>query len=148
MDKKEKGRIVAFIEAYPVKLYNIESLKAEIKSLDELCYPGGVDTSKDKVTSSNIQDTVYETVIKREKELKRLGEQLRRDEEYVALHDMAFEKLTDAEQEVIRKLYHGRRYADGKQWLLSHGYAYSTLNRIQNRALRKMYDTVSNGNIW
>ena len=145
MDGKKKQKIVEFIEAYPARVRSIESLKLELKRLYDQCYPNGIDTSKDKVTSSNIHDTVFETVVIIEKEKERIEAQLQRDEDFVALHDMAFGRLSDSEQEVITKLYHGRRYSDGKSWLLSHGYAYSTLYRIQKKALQKMYDTVFGG---
>ena len=138
MDGRSKQRIVRFLELYPIKKRNIKALEIKIKNLDELCYPNGIDTSKEKVSSSNIQDTVYETAVKREKERERYERQKKKAEEYVALHDLAFDSLSDAEKEVISKLYHGRRYADGKRWLISNGYSYRTVYRIREKALRKM----------
>lgn len=139
MDGKQKKEIVRFLEHYPIAVRNIRAMELKIKQLDELCFPGGIDTSKDKVTSSNTQDMVYETAVRRERQRRKYESIKHREEQYIALHDSAFEKLSDAEQEVLRRLYHGRRYADGKIWLVSHGYAYSTIYKVKNRGLKKMH---------
>ena len=138
MENRSKQRIIRFLELYPIKKRNIEALELKIKNLDELCYPNGIDTSKDKVTNSNIQDSVYEIAQKREEKREQYMRQKKKAEEHVKLHDLAFEALSDTEQEVISKLYHGRRYADGKRWLATHGYSYRTIYRIREKALKKM----------
>ena len=88
---------------------------------------------------------VFDTVVKREKERNRLERRKKRYERFMELHDMAFSKLSDSEQEVLAALYHGRRYADGKIKLVEQGYSYSTLYRIQKRGLEKMHRMVFGG---
>ena len=139
MDGMQKREIVRFLEHYPIALRNIEAMDKKIKELDELCFPGGVDPTKDKVTSSNTQDMVFDTFIKREKQMRKYEKVKKREQDFLSLHDSAFEKLSDAEQEVLSRLYHGRRYADGKLWLVAHGFAYSTIYKIKNRGLKKMH---------
>ena len=145
MDGRSKREIVGFLEQYPEKKRSIAILEKKIKELDELCFPNGVDPTKDKVTSSNKQDMVFDTVVKREKERNRLERRKKRYERFMELHDMAFSKLSDSEQEVLAALYHGRRYADGKIKLVEQGYSYSTLYRIQKRGLEKMHRMVFGG---
>ena len=142
MDGRSKREIVDFLEQYPVKKRKIAALEQKIKELDELCYPNGVDPTKDKVTSSNTQDMVFNTVVQRDREKKRLESKKKQCERFVELHDMAFHSLSDTEQIVLSKLYHGRRYADGKIWLVRNGFPYSTLYRIQKKGLEKMHRMV------
>ena len=139
MDGSQKKEIVRFLEHYPIAQRNVTAMEKKIRDLDELCFPDGVDTTKEKVTSSNTSDTIFETVVRREKQRLKYEKIKKREEDYLELHDMAFEKLSDAEQEVLRRLYQGRRYADGKIWLAAHGYAYSTIYKGKNRGLKKMH---------